>query len=70
MNDEPNADLFFLFSAEHFFPVRMDNKCQNNPDSLFNICGNVIPPTRQANITDLMKKAYHDYFRVKVGDQS
>ena len=39
---------------------------------VFKICLNIslqVVCNRQAKITDFVKKAYHDYFRVKVGDQ-
>ena len=41
----------------------MDHKCKNNPDRFCFICGNVVLPNCQA------KKAYHDYFGVKLRDQ-
>ena len=47
----------------------MDCKCKNNPDRFCYICGNVVFPYHQAKITAFVKKAYRDYFRVKVGDQ-
>ena len=47
----------------------MDHKCKNNPDRFCYICGNVVLPNHQTKITDLVKKAYHDYFGVKLGDQ-
>ena len=47
----------------------MDWKCKNNPDSFCYICSNVVLPNRQAKITDFVKKAYRDDFRVKLGDQ-
>ena len=48
---------------------RMDRKCTNHPDRFCHICGNVILPGRLAKITDFVKKAYHAYFGVKLGDQ-
>ena len=47
----------------------MDCKCANHPDRFCYICCNVILPGRLAKITDFVKKAYHDYFGVKLGDQ-
>ena len=47
----------------------MDRKCASHPDRFCYICGNVILPGRLAKITDFVKKAYHDYFGVKLGDQ-
>ena len=47
----------------------MERKCTNHPDRFCYICGNVILPRRLANITDFVKKAYHAYFGVKLGDQ-
>ena len=44
----------------------MEHKCKNNPDRFHYICSNVILPNHQANFG---KKAYHDYFEVKLGDQ-
>ena len=48
---------------------RMDRKRTNHPDRFCYICGNVILPGRLAKITDFVKKAYHTYFGVKLGDQ-
>ena len=47
----------------------MDCKCKNNPDRFCYICGNVVFPNLQAKITDFVRKAYHDYFGDKLGDQ-
>ena len=47
----------------------MDRKCKNHPDRFGYICGNVILPGRVAKITAFVKKAYHCYFGVKLGDQ-
>ena len=47
----------------------MDRKCTNHPDRFCYICGNVILPDCLAKITDFVKKAYHAYFGVKLGDQ-
>ena len=47
----------------------MDHKCKNNPDRFCYICGNVVLPNHQAKIINFVKKAYHDYFGVKLGDQ-
>ena len=47
----------------------MDHKYKNNPDRFCYIWGNVVFPKYQAKNTDFVKKAYHDYFGVKVGDQ-
>ena len=47
----------------------MDWKCKNHPNSFYYICRHVILPDRQAKITDFVKKAYHAYFEVKVGDR-
>ena len=49
--------------------LRMDCKSKNNPDKFCYICSNELLPTHQAKITDFMKKAYHNYFGVKLGDQ-
>ena len=61
------TDLVFPFCI--LDRERMDRKCTNHPDKFFYICGNVILPGRLANITDFVKKAYHAYFGVKLGDQ-
>lgn len=47
----------------------MDRKCKNHPNRFCYICGHVVLPDRQAKITDFVKKAYHAYFGVKLGDQ-
>ena len=41
----------------------------NNPYKFYNICDNVVLSNHQAKIIDFVKKAYHDYFGVKLGDQ-
>ena len=48
----------------------MDRKCYNNPDRFCYIWGNVVLPNRQAKFTDFLKKAYCDYFVVKLGDHN
>ena len=60
-------DLVFLFCI--LDRERMDRKCTNHPDRFCYICGNVILPGCLAKITDFVKKAYHAYFGVKLGDQ-
>ena len=47
----------------------MDRKCKSHPHRFSYICGNVILPGRVAKITAFVKKAYHCYFGVKLGDQ-
>ena len=47
----------------------MDRKFKNNPDRFYYICVKVVLPNRQAKITNIVKKAYHDYFGVTLGDQ-
>jgi hypothetical protein len=43
--------------------------CKNSPDRFCYICGHVILPKRKAKITNFVKKAYHAYFGMKLGDQ-
>lgn len=47
----------------------MSRQCRNHPDRFCYICGKVTLPDRQARITDFVKKSYHAYFGVKLGDQ-
>ena len=47
----------------------MDWKCKNNPEWFCYICGNVDLSNHQAKITDFVKKAFRDYFVVKLGNQ-
>ena len=47
----------------------MNRKCKNHPDRFCYICGKVTLPDRQARTTDFVKKSYHAYFGVKLGDQ-
>ena len=47
----------------------MDHKYKKNFDRFCYICGNVVLLNHQAKITDFEKKAYHDYFGVKLVDQ-
>ena len=49
--------------------LRMDRKCKNNPYRFCYICGNVVLLNHQAKIPKFVKKAYHDYFRITLGDQ-
>ncbi|XP_076814257.1 uncharacterized protein LOC143460567 [Clavelina lepadiformis] len=44
-------------------------KCKNDPDRFCYICGKVTLRSRQAKITQFVKKAYYAYFGVKLGDQ-
>ena len=44
-------------------------KCKNDPDRFCYICGKVTLHSRQAKITQFVKKAYYAYFGVKLGDQ-
>ena len=60
---------FFSFQIDICIPVRMDCKCKNNLDRFCYICSNVVLPNCQTKITDFVKKAYHDYFGVKLGDK-
>ena len=62
-------NYFFLFSAWHCILVRKDHKCKNNSYGFCYICSNMVFPNCQAEIIDLVKKAYDDYFGVKQGDQ-
>ena len=47
----------------------MDRNCRNHPDRFCYICGRVVLPDGQAKITEFVKKAYHAYFGIKLGDQ-
>ena len=47
----------------------MDDKCKNNPNRFCYVCGNVVLLFHQAKIYDFVKKAYHSYFAVKLGNQ-
>ena len=47
----------------------MDCKCKNNLERSCYICSNVVLPNYQAKITNFVKKAYYDYFEVRLGDQ-
>ena len=44
-------------------------KCIHDPDHFCYICGSFTPPKQRKNITDFVKKAYHAYFGIKLGDQ-
>ena len=48
----------------------MDRKCKNYPDRFCYIYSNVVLTHCQPKITDFVKKAYRDYFGVKLGDQN
>ena len=47
----------------------MDRKCKNKPDMFYHICGNVVLSNDQAKIADFVKKAYGNYFGLKLEDQ-
>ena len=61
--------IFFTFQLDICIPVRMDHKFKNDPHKFCHICSNVVLPNCQGKIIDFVKKAYHDYFGVKLGDQ-
>ena len=61
--------ILFSFRLDICIPVRMGGKCKNNPDRFCYICGNVVLLNHQAKIINFVKKAYHSYFGVKLGDQ-
>ena len=43
--------------------------CNNNPDNFCYICGMFTPQSFRCNISANVSKAYHLYFKCKVGDQ-
>jgi hypothetical protein len=47
----------------------MNRKCKNDPNRFCYICGQVTLLDRQSPITNFVKKSYHAYFGVKLGDQ-
>lgn len=47
----------------------MNRKCKNDPNRFCYICGEVILPGRQSNITSFVKTSYQVYFGMKLGDQ-
>lgn len=47
----------------------MNRKCRNDPNRFCYICGQVTLSDRQSPITNFVKKSYHAYFGVKLGDQ-
>ena len=44
-------------------------KCISNPDHFCYICGSYTVPRNWRNITDLVKRLYLAYFKMKLGDQ-
>ena len=60
---------FFLRQLDICIPVRMDRMFKSNPEMFCYICSNVVLPNCQTKATDFVKKPYHDYFGVKIGDQ-
>ena len=48
---------------------RSRRHCCNDPVSFYYICGEYIVKGHKTSITDFVRKIYHAYFRVKVGDQ-
>jgi hypothetical protein len=47
----------------------MNRVCKNHPDRFCYICGQVTFPQRKLHISEFVRKAYHAYFGVKLGDQ-
>uniref|UniRef100_UPI00358E4839 uncharacterized protein n=1 Tax=Myxine glutinosa TaxID=7769 RepID=UPI00358E4839 len=47
----------------------MNRMCKNDPKKFCYICGKVTMPDRQSNITRFVRKSYHAYFGMKLGDQ-
>ncbi|XP_071521423.1 uncharacterized protein [Panulirus ornatus] len=47
----------------------MNQKCKNHPDRFCYICGKVTLLNHRARITHFVKKSYHAYFGVKLGNQ-
>ena len=43
--------------------------CKNNPDRFCYICGKVTLSDHKTKITSFVKKCYHAYFGMKLGDQ-
>ena len=44
-------------------------RCLNDPDHFCFICGSYTLLKQQRNITDMVKKLYFSYFKLKLGDQ-
>ena len=49
--------------------VVVNRKCRSNPNRFCYICGQVTLSDRWSPITNFVKKSYHAYFGVKLGDQ-
>ena len=49
--------------------IFLGRTCKNHPYRFCYICGHVVLPDRKTKITETVKKAYQDNFRVKLGDQ-
>ena len=47
----------------------MNRRCKNHPDRFCCICGQVILASRLSPITHFVRKSYHAYFGIKLGDQ-
>ena len=60
---------FFSFQFDILITGRIDGKCKNNHEGLWYIYGNIVLPNNQAKVTDFLKKAYCNYFGVKLVDQ-
>ena len=61
--------FFFSFQLDIYNPVRMDRKFKKNPYRFCCICEVIPLPNHRAKINDFVKKAYRDYFGMKLGDQ-
>ena len=44
-------------------------KCLNLTDSFWYICGSFTVPNQRMNISEFVKRAYLDYFKLKMDDQ-
>ena len=47
----------------------MPQTCKNHPDSFCYICGKYTPSKQKRTITSSVKRLYHAYFAIKLGDQ-
>ena len=61
--------IFFSFQLDIWIPLKMDCKCKNNPDRFYYIWDDADLHNRLEKIPEFVKKAYHNYFGVKLGDQ-
>ncbi|XP_003367295.1 conserved hypothetical protein [Trichinella spiralis] len=62
----------YNYTSLHGFrglPKRHTRGCSSSLDSFCHICGSFVVKSKRHKIADFVKKAYFEYFGIKLGDQ-